>query len=864
MSGVDELAARWRGWFARILDAAKEERIRNGLDKVRDAALGAPEDGRERTLVQLLFPWPIRVAFVVVAFWMGYEWHRTSLGVQLSWGFDYAALIMISLTASVWVYLLVINFLVAIIWVGLSRKTHEEGRLWWWVTETFTFLNRQVGHIEAFTLWIVISLATRPDLKWQLTFLVAVLLLGEAVINTMTRLYFLLRKGVLLGQDELLPARRPAIYAASFLALFWLFVLGWSQWKKLIPIILVAASGVVPRLYRHRMMRTRGAAAQASNRSQRRAALHLDVVLGPLAVLAGLGFVVMGAHLARARYERGLLSPGLFTSGACDDAHGGPVTTDVGLFIVSDSQFHELGGERFPGQLEFADALVPVALRPVELDILSVATLAHFGDVYHALAKLPTGDPPKWAHLGDLADLSCKGELERADAALAQSFGARSMAGLSPGNHDKSFTGNFYFNPYWARACRSGPLEKTTLEDMLVRKWSDGLDGHMHRIAPGWLDRRIDCLTHKGGALITVTPLGMVDVRGDQPGQRGLIGIFLDSSDGDVFDWGIAGVFGTISDGQVAAVLRLTGEITHAQGGYQDPVYVIFAHHPLASLTSASRRRFDDMVAKLDGREGATRVLAVITAHTHVAEARSNCIGGRVLPEFIVGSTIDPPQQASMVEVGPDARGALSLRLRTVQAVARPGLTCGQERAVSAADCEHEMARLAEAPECAPLFRRQGGEPGPDCRAMEQPTSAADRLRAAARAKVPIEPSAIFDEQKRRAGSLLACICRGNRCDPDTLARATQHLDDQAYTNLIWRLIGAGTLEQPELSGAARTPEQEGALRELTCLSWAASAVQAHKGGGMEMADGLRCAFADLSLPPAQEYVAHLERLPCR
>jgi hypothetical protein len=82
------------------------------------------------------------------------------------------------------------------------------------------------------------------------------------------------------------------------------------------------------------------------------------------------------------------------------------------MFLVSDSQMHELGGQRFPGQMELSDAFVPVALRPVELDVLSFATLDQFGRVFKQLDG--HGDL-FWAHLGDFADLSCASELERAE-----------------------------------------------------------------------------------------------------------------------------------------------------------------------------------------------------------------------------------------------------------------------------------------------------------------------------------------------------------------------------------------------------------------------------------------------------------------
>jgi len=44
----------------------------------------------------------------------------------------------------------------------------------------------------------------------------------------------------------------------------------------------------------------------------------------------------------------------------CDPSAAEP-PAELSVFLVSDSHWHQLGGERFPGQRNFADALVPVA-----------------------------------------------------------------------------------------------------------------------------------------------------------------------------------------------------------------------------------------------------------------------------------------------------------------------------------------------------------------------------------------------------------------------------------------------------------------------------------------------------------------------
>src|SRR4029079_2427975 len=142
---------------------------------------------------------------------------------------------------------------------------------------------------------------------------------------------------------------------------------------------------------------------------------------------------------------------------ACVAERGGPVEPSLAMFLLADTQIHELGRKRFPGQMEVADAIVPVARRPVELDMLSTATVIRGQSVYRQLAaaRAKAGlSPPLWAHVGDFADLSCTNEMDRMLELLqGYSPGERKLPGIAPGNHDMSFQGNFAWSPYWDQAC---------------------------------------------------------------------------------------------------------------------------------------------------------------------------------------------------------------------------------------------------------------------------------------------------------------------------------------------------------------------------------------------------------------------------
>ena len=64
----------------------------------------------------------------------------------------------------------------------------------------------------------------------------------------------------------------------------------------------------------------------------------------------------------------------------------------------------------------------------------------------------------------------------------------------------------------------------------------------------------------------------------------------------------------------------------------------------------------------------------------------------------------------------------------------------------------------------------------------------------------------------------------------------------------------------PVIQALAADPARQ---EELACLAWAASSLQAHKATGMTMADAIRCAFDDPTLPPAQVTVATREDVAC-
>jgi 3',5'-cyclic AMP phosphodiesterase CpdA len=812
-----------------------------------------PDPSRPSTLSETLLPWPVRLLVLVAALLLGRNWAGTPLGEQLGGGLQYAGLIVISLAVSYWWWIFLANLGLALIWVTWPLGASDDSPILAELGHVVTFLNRQIGHIEVLAVWLVLALVSADRLPSQLGMIAAVIFIGEPLLSGLAVWWFFPKpRAAAVVARDLFWKRRPLFYLATLLGFVLIALLAPRQAFKLVPGVLAVAAADFVRYLRHRRFaRTMAqpqhtARLQGQHDRQLRMGRHTDVLLGPGLVLGGLALVVGASTWARQRYDQSLAESQPVRGEPVDYCanHFPPAPdADVALFIVSDSQFHELAGPRFVGQMEFADALVPVALRPIELDVLSASPLSHAATTYAALAaERPQGARLWWAHLGDMADLSCQNEMDRSNQLLRDRFDVNAFAGVAPGNHDKAFTGNFFWSPYWDSACRSGRLEKALSDEKLAAAWRAAVaaaHGRMETV-PAW--NPVASATRRGSALVTVTPLGLAR---DHQNRRGVIGIFLDSSDGQAFDLGVAGLFGTFSAEQAKTVNRLLAAVRDEAGGvYQDPIYLVFLHHPVDETAPDSNARFKQWLADLDG--DGQHVLGIITAHTHEAQKHSHCIGRRMIPEIVVGSTIDPPQEASLLSVGPVADGTVALRVQTLPMVARPGKTCtARAPTLTSDECQRIVAGLRVHPDCAALFRAgEATSLGRDCSDIEHPLAINDRLQLAARWTGPGDEEEIRADQRSRTTALWSCICRDRSC---TVSRAVLELDDPSYFALVRQELG-------------RSPARE---RELTCLAWAGAAVQRYKTAGMSYGDALRCAFDDESLAAAHDYIARMEVTPC-
>jgi len=834
-----------------------------------------PVDPDEPTsLWETILSWPVRLLLVLLATLVARQWSSTGLGEELAAALQYGSLVAVSLAASNWWILLAGNSVLALLWLLLGRTPRDPDSRLAKLTQVVVFVNRQVGHIELQAVWWTVALALKQDLRWQLPLLAAVLLLWEPVVDGIGSTRPFRDPG---RKDErprkidgsLFWSRRPVIYAVTLLGQIAIALWAPRQMHKLLPTMLAVVLPDAIRYLRHRWyqqatLKDDDVARQRRGdirTAQRRVGRQADFWLGPGLVILGMAAVVLLSWQARRAWARTAVEA-LGSAGVpreiCDPSAAEP-PVELSVFLVADNHWHQLGGERFPGQRDFADALVPVARRPVELDILSVGSLLRFASLHRSLAQQEqaAGRTLHWAHLGDLADMGCCNEFERANQTLAERFSTEGFVGVAPGNHDKAFAGNFFWSPFWDRVCRSqrpasadrvplcsGRLEKATSDRGLTDFWRQAVEAGGGRMQPVPGGELYSWLTSRGSALATVSPLGVVHHRGE---ARGLFAVFVDTADERGRDYGIAGEFGTLSSAQVDELLALTETVAKAKGGpfVEAPLYLIFGHSPIGALTGKAKEHLDRLVSRLEDGKG-PRVAAYLAAHTHSKGAAAECVAGRRLPEVIVGSTLDPPQEAAILRVGPDASGALTVRVRALSLVETQSRSCGPEPTIAASACTKLLASWERTrPCCADLFRRSDGSIGPDCQTFERTVSSKERLKMAAESAAPLDETEILADQKRRARSLFACLTGAPPKCP--VAEDLMSLDDDAYTALQTRV--------------AATPEGETAL---ACLAWAASDMQAHKATGMEMADALRCAFDDPSLAGPREYVASMEVIPCR
>jgi hypothetical protein len=693
---------------------------------------------------------------------------------------QYLVLAGVSVFAAQWMTVLLVNVASGSAYLVATRRASTRSLT---ARVAAVLLSRQLGYLQALFPWVILAMAFPlpaflPEWTLRAGAVMTAFALGAPLADLVGRRVTAWRgvhpqKKAEIEQDPLAAEwhaqdeRQLTLFALSLVGFAGLFLLAPRQSPTLLPLLGAFVAGFPFRLverWRHpeATLPARGLSRDVWRRTLdtgRRFDLAL-VIVSQLAT-AGVFWLKLRPALTADERDRSARTEAVRIVPAGASPALAPVAPPVRLFLVADTHLHELAGARTGVQLDLADALVRVAVRPVELDLLSGFTLMRFARARAELAA-KLGAPLPWAHLGDDGDLGCTSELERMGTFVGL-FGEPPLV-LVPGNHDSAFVGNFAWHAAWDGACAPSPRSTKTVGDALLRAHSPQSD----------VVRHFPSRT----ALAAVQKLGHV-------GGADVVGAFVDTSDSSTI--AIAGVQGAVSSAQADLVRAELAK-------YDKPWVIVFMHHPFDELTWDSQQRVATMVS---GEKGHT--LGVVSAHTHVAALRWITLRGETLPEFVIGSTTDPPQEAALLEVGTSGSGGLALRVVTIPAVARPGTTCD------------DVTTTIPAATCRAVFERAKASCNLVMNATGLPVEGTH----------PQSPAALKEAQQVRAHALLACLDRLGIMPSGSAGASATPLDDPALL--------------PELDALAKkvgtdpTPLAARQLDELACFAWAGAALQDHK-----------------------------------
>lgn len=362
---------------------------------------------------------------------------------------------------------------------------------------------------------------------------------------------------------------------------------------------------------------------------------------------------------------------------------GIPASLDV--VVIADNQFHHLYGEPVWLRSGFTDRIVPVAIRPVQLDFYAPALLRWI--------VRDVGDLHSIVHLGDALNAACLWEWQ---VFVETMSGAGKGWVMAPGNHDSFYFGNGHFSQRdWRGVCDTGDgadgrMTKDRLVESYLRALADqgmislpeSLEGDEvlratmpEDVAEEWPADRIR-LEEVAWRIDRARPwrsfvVQSVNITVRNSPER-VIAVLLDTSQfaqrptliPGLFGSRNAGISGAMGSDQIAVV---EGWLARGQ------VNVVMGHHPYDRLTRDSREAMDRW------RAGAG-VAVYVSAHTHRAQWFVHKGAGPSWLELNLGSTTDwPPEYRTLFMETGVAEGKVGLRARRQQVADRWDADCAPE-----------------------------------------------------------------------------------------------------------------------------------------------------------------------------------------
>lgn len=690
--------------------------------------------------------------------------------VQLALVLKFLALVVVSVFCGAWPVMAAAEIAMGLLWWLLVHRDRHS-----WPARFVTDLNRSMGHVEALGPLLILAILLDAPAWFRFGGVAWMVAWGPKVLDRIVIQWFYLHHRRDPSPHWVQSARRVPMYAVTVMGAAALLGLAPEQWRAMLPSTLAVLAGMALRLGV-----TYHGGQRRSGLVQRQWSKFTDIVV-TIAVVVGLG----AAAWSLTQFHPVDQTQHRLTQSACVPRPPGEPL--MATWLLADTQFHELRGQRSAANLPMVDAVVPVAVRPVVLDLLSGVTLDHFAQQYRAYAGQHPQTKLTYAYLGDLADVGCSSEMARFSEhwkrfeAPNWQGGAGSLLGIASGNHDNTFVGNFYWHPDWSSACEL-PLTATEVGQRLDKPLADSyLREFVQRfgVAGKWLPK--DPLYCWAGLVEGKAALPMVSKIGTLPADsvqaaRPVVAVFLDTGDAGLWQFGVAGSLGNLSAPQLEAVRAQVPA---------DAWIVLMLHHPIDQIGRFGLQRLGELIGEWRSGPLGDRLLLVVSGHTHRSLWHPKAqAGDQEFAEFTVGSTTDPTQEAAILEL----RGTASqpdAYIATVPAVRRETMDCSDSGELDAAQCQRQLEGLIE--RCPAVSQD-------DCRFRVNSSEAMTR------------------RQRRLADNLFACL--GLPTGRDTL-------DPEVYTR--W------ALEKPE------------DRPRLVCLSWAASLLQAKKGDGWLYRDAMRC-----------------------
>ncbi len=718
---------------------------------------------RSLPTIELCDAW--RLALVLSATVLGERIGHFPHANQEVYVIEFLGLVAASMGCALWPWLFGLEISLGIAWYLVVRTESRS-----WLARLVVDLNRGLGHFEATGPYILMALLLDVPLWLRLFVLSSLVAWGPRALDVAVAQVYRRRKNKEPTPAWIAGARRLPMYGFAVSGFCFLLLLAPEQWRAILPSTIAVLGGMGLRL----------SATWLGHRNQSGMSSRQWTEAKDFGLIFLLTAALGGSAYRLATPTEDTVDSHRLTTAQCSAPS--PELPLIALYLLADTQFHELRGERSAAQMPMVDAVVPVALRPVALDLLSGVTFDHFAELFRMYASLHPKTQLHWAHLGDLGDIGCSTELERypsyfrafEDQGKPQGQGL--LAGIASGNHDNTFEGNFAWHPDWDPACRVHTGAEAGSGHRLDKP---SADAEIRSLAKSFGDNTLwlpnSPLSHLAAWVEGRNPLPMVSRLGELPADSGtparpVYAVFLDSGDSALSTVGAAGIMGHINQVQLDAAMAVLPEQAYV---------VVLLHHPLAALGRFAQQRLANFAKTLG-----SRLLLVVSAHTHQSTfTLYSPLDDVQLPEFTVGSTTDPTQEAAILEIAGTAH-APRVHVVTQAAVARAGMDCGLPSNLDANECDALLSNLAQ--QC-PMVHKDEWQ-----------------LRMH-------KPEEMTGYQRQLADELAQCL---------GLPAMSDALDPENYT--------AFSRADPILH------------RQLVCVSWAASLLQGNKRSGWRYVDALR------------------------